>query len=201
VDFYQVWVQYVEDFSESLLECLTLSWPDIDRESGAHFEVTWLPLLSSEILGAAEYAPQLSGAVVSHPSRVLSEGAHDRLISMEGGPVHRGAEAFVADPAVARLSKRMGGALVLAFRDSPAMAYAATFREGRCDWSYYLAPGGRVARCDGSSVYLGEEAKAVQPDGDRIDLLVLGLEKFSGGHWQLSDHLRMVLPELLSEGS
>ena len=99
------------------------------------------------------------------------------------------------------LSQRLGGALVLAFRDSPAMAYAAIFRRGQCDWSYYLAPNGRVARCDGRTVFLGEEAQAVQPDGDRIDLLLLGLEKFAGGCWQISEDLRMVLPELLSEGS
>jgi len=131
----------------------------------------------------------------------LENHAYERLLELEGGPVHRGAEAFVADPAVARLSQQLGGALVLGFRDSPAMAYAAIFRRGRCDWSYYLAPGGRVARCDGTSVFLGEKARAVQPDGDRLDLLLLGLEKFVGGHWELSEDLRMVLPELLNGGS
>ncbi len=169
-----------------------------DRNPGARCEVAPLEALSTEQFGVLNGDPWLYGVSVKHDSRLLKDHAYRRLLELPAGPAHRGAEAFLADPAVARLSQRLGGALVLAFRDSPSMAYAAIFRRGRCDWSYYLAPGGRVARCDGRAVFLGEEARAVQPDGDRIDLLLLGLEKFAGGSWRLSEDLRMVLPELLS---
>jgi len=201
VDFYQVWVHQSEAFSQELVDCLAQVWPMGGRTGGARCEVVGLEPLSTEQLGVLDGEPWLYGVSVKHDPRLLKDEAHQRLLELPGGPVHRGAEAFLADPAVARLSQRLGGALVLAFRDSPAMAYAAIFRRGRCDWSYYLAPGGRVARCDGRSVFLGEEAQVVQPDGDRLDLLLLGLEKFAGGCWQLSEDLRMVLPELLSEGT
>ncbi len=192
---YGVWAHGPEDFTQDLKGCLERVWPDahggFDLAPGAVLDAT-------ERFRSVESVPLLGSVFVDHAPTVLCDQDWDRLQQMPAGPVARGAESFVVDPAVANLSRDLGGALVLAWREHPAMAYAAVFRQGKCDASCYLAPNERLARFDGQGAVVEEEPGSGLPEGDRMGVLLWGLRKFAGGHWRLVEDERLQLPEILA---
>jgi hypothetical protein len=194
VQTYGVWAHGPKDFREDLKGCLAKVWPNpragFDLSIGTVLDV-------GERFRAVEDVPLLRAVFVDHAPNVLVDPDWDRLQRMTAGPVARGAEPFVADPAVADLSRCLGGALVLAWREHPAMAYAAIFRQGRCDASCYLAPNERLARFDGQGGAVEEKPSRQLPEGDRMGVLLWGLQKFAGGHWRLEEDERLQLPEIL----
>jgi hypothetical protein len=191
---YGVWAHGPGDFTEDLKGCLERLWPNarvgFDLAPGAVLDV-------DERFRAVEDVPLLRAVFVDHAPNVLVDWDWDRLQRMEAGPVARGAEPFVVDPAVADLSRLLGGALVLCWRENPAMAYAAVFRQGRCDSSCYLAPQERLARFDGHGGVVEEKPGRDLPELDRMGVLLGGLRKFAGGHWRLDEDERLQLPEIL----
>ena len=192
---YGVWAHGPGDFTEDLKGCLSRLWPD----ARGGFDVAPGAVLDAGArFRAVEDVPLLGSVIVEHAPNVLGDPDWDRLQRMAAGPVARGAEPFVVDPAVADLSRVLGGALVLAWRENPAMAYAAIFRQGRCDASCYLAPDERLARFDGLGAVVEEEPGRDLPEGDRMGVLLWGLRKFAGGHWRLDEDERLRLPEILA---
>jgi hypothetical protein len=125
---------------------------------------------------------------------LLTDEALSRMAEVEGGPADRGAEAFAGDLAAAEWSRHRGPVLALAHRESPAMAYAALFREGRCSWSEYLSPGKVLARADGRGALIRREPGP--EDGDRMRILQRGLEKISLASWT-NEALSLFLPDQL----
>jgi hypothetical protein len=195
VQTYGVWAHGPEDFREDLKGCLDRLWPD----ARGGFELTPGAVLDvQERFRSVDDVPLLGSVVVEHAPNVLADTDWDRLQQMSTGPVARGAEPFVVDPAVADLSRVLGGALVLSWREHPAMAYAAIFRQGRCDASCYLAPDERLARFDGLGAVVEEEPGRDLPEGDRMGVLLWGLRKFAGGDWRLDEDERLQLPEILA---
>jgi len=197
VETYQVWAHGPDDFASDLRECLEAVWPT--ERCSAPFD-----LLVGEAFDAAAYfravyeVPLMRSVAVAHVPNQLGDVDWKRLVDMKAGPVARGAEPFVPEPALAELSQRLGGVLALSWRERPAMAYAAVFRQGRCDRSLYLAPGKRLARWDGRGVAIEEEPERCPPEGDRMGVLLWGLEQFAGGSWLIEADERLQLPEILA---
>ncbi len=194
MDFYLLIRRYEEGMAEGLGEIVGQVFASEDYQYKKGFGLQSSPPWYLSEHGGPEDGAWGSVGIHSAPD-LLTDKALSWMAEVEGGPADRGAEAFPGDLVAARWSRRQGPVLALAHRESPAMAYAAVFREGRCSWSEYLSPGKVLARADGRGALIRGEPGL--EEGDRMRILLRGLEKISLASWTLSEEALLFLPDHL----
>lgn len=129
--------------------------------------------------------------------RLLDPLGEEALSLAPQGPVARGGLPWVEELACPALSKRLGACLLLCWEESPSLAYAALYRQGRCSWSLALRPFKDVVRFDGGRAW--HDKGRLAADGDRAEILRLGLEKLLTEPVPLDHDEALTLPDLLGE--
>ena len=129
--------------------------------------------------------------------RLLDPLGEEALSLAPQGPVARGGLPWVEELGCPALSKALGACLLLCWEESPSLAYAALYRQGRCQWSLALRPFKDVVRFDGGRAW--RDKGRLVADGDRAEIIRLGFEKLLTEPLPIDPDEALVLPDVLAE--
>jgi hypothetical protein len=129
--------------------------------------------------------------------RTLDPLGEEALSLAPQGPVARGGLPWVEELGCPALSKALGACLLLCWEESPSLAYAALYRQGRCQWSLALRPFKDVVRFDGGRAW--RDKGRLVADGDRAEIIRLGVEKLLTEPLPMEPDEALILPDLLLE--
>lgn len=129
--------------------------------------------------------------------RVLDPLGEEALSLAPQGPVARGGLPWAEELGCPALSKTLGACLLLCWEESPSLAYAALYRQGRCQWSLALRPFKDVVRFDGGRAW--RDKGRLVADGDRAEIIRLGFEKLLTEPMPFDPDEALIVPDVLSE--